>query len=67
LSRNVAPLGVSLLLSGHLRKGVRTLQALMDRCESDTTITVTPNCEVAISEEAPAVTAKIDAAIASLR
>ena len=30
-----APLGVSLLLSGHLRKGVRALKSLIDRCESE--------------------------------
>jgi hypothetical protein len=29
------PLGVSLLLSGDLRKGVRALEALVDRCESE--------------------------------
>jgi hypothetical protein len=30
-----APLGVSLLFSGQLRKGVRTLEALVERCESE--------------------------------
>ncbi|HKM74265.1 MAG TPA: hypothetical protein VKF83_02690 [Stellaceae bacterium] len=30
-----APLGVSLLLSGHLRKGVRALESLVARCESE--------------------------------
>jgi tetratricopeptide (TPR) repeat protein len=30
-----APLGVSLLLSGHLRKGVRAPESLIDRCESE--------------------------------